>query len=160
MLNALNESHIIDYRHMNHFSLGKEINHWKLFHQKSEIENSTSIVPDLSKAITNFRRVFVAINFDHELTICISFYGDFRPDYENDCDGKIDIYGFNWSGTISTKKCCYGDYRLFYNESHLQIYVSNKSNTFVWFGLPKKLPASVITLNELSINSSISVAID
>ncbi|CAI2166403.1 14626_t:CDS:2 [Funneliformis geosporum] len=161
MLNAIHSSNIMDCKKMiNYFSLGEGKNHWKLFHQDSEIQYSTSITPDISRAIASFRRVFIALKFDHELSVCISLYGEFEIEEENDADGKIDIYGFNRSGTIIKKKSCTGGYKLSFNENYLQIYHSHKRNTFVWLGSPKHLQTDIISLNDLDVKSSLSVAID
>ncbi|CAG8652979.1 9974_t:CDS:1, partial [Dentiscutata heterogama] len=103
---------------------------------------------------------FVALKFDHELTICISLHGKFEPDSENDADGKINVYGFNQSGTIMKLKSCLDNYKLYYNEEHFQVYLTNKRNTFIWLGTPKQQVTRVVSLNELDVKSSVSVAID
>ncbi|CAG8517646.1 760_t:CDS:2 [Funneliformis mosseae] len=161
ILNAIHDSDILDCKKMiNYFSLGEEKNHWKLFHKDSEIQYSTGITPDISRAIANFRKVFIALKFDHELSVCISLYGEFEIETENDADGKIDIYGFNRSGTIINKKSCTGGYKLWFNDNYIQIYHSDKRNSFVWLGSPKHLQADIISLNDLDVKSSVSVAID
>ncbi|CAG8483906.1 5460_t:CDS:2 [Diversispora eburnea] len=160
LFNALHMSNILKPEQISHFNLGEADHHWKLFHMENEITFSTNLISDLSKAIANFRRVFIALEFNHELTICISLHGNFEPDLENNADGKIVVYGFTQSGRIKDKKFCQANYKLFYNETYFQVYVSHKRNTFVWMGIPKKLDTRVVSLNELNVKSSISVAID
>src|ERR1044072_5349717 len=77
---------------MEHFELHEESSHWKLFHQKSEVDISTCLVPDLSKAISNFPSSFsgdvlllkrpiepipairaVVATIDPEITVDVSF---------------------------------------------------------------------------------------
>ncbi|RHZ52425.1 hypothetical protein Glove_461g59 [Diversispora epigaea] len=160
LFNALHMSRILKPEQISHFNLGEANHHWKLFHMENEITFSTNFVSDLAKAAANFRRIFIALEFNHELTICIFLHGKFEPDLENDAEGKIVVYGFTQSGQIKDKKFCLANYKLFYNETHFQVYVSHKRNTFVWIGNPKKLEMRVVSLNELNVKSSISVAID
>ncbi|CAG8536683.1 5562_t:CDS:1 [Gigaspora margarita] len=160
LFNALNMSRILKPAQMRNFNLDDANHHWKLFHQSNESSLSTSLISNLSKAVTNFNRVFVALRFNHELTICISLHGKFEPDIENDADGKINVYGFNQSGTIMKLKSCLEKYKLYYNEEHFQVYLTKKQNTFVWLGTPKQQMIRVVSLNELDVRSSISVAID
>ncbi|CAG8586766.1 4785_t:CDS:1, partial [Racocetra fulgida] len=160
LFNGLHMSHIVKIMQMRDFNFGDANHHWKLFHQNNGNSLSNNLISDLSKAATNFHRVFVALKFDHELIICITLHGRFEPDSENDANGKINVYGFNQSGTIQKLKSCLENYKLYYNEEHFQLYVTNKRNTFVWIGTPKRRETSVVSLNELYVNSSISVAID
>ena len=163
LLNALNSSRILSAEQMRHFNLDSRDQHWKRLHLYSEDNQSeTCLVFDIWKSLSKFRRVFVAMEIDHKRIICLSFCGDFSAGSENDVDDRVEVYLYDKNEKINEKKRCSGGYKLRYDEGFLQIYEGDKTRTFVKLAVPQEVQrtsGSVISLNDLSIDSVISVAL-
>ena len=139
IMNALLRSHLISQAELGHFRLDEPRMKWKCLFD-SRVDRLERLLDVFGKGMELFHRKFLVLRIDTRLTIALYIPRKVSKYHECIVDDTVRLFSFphsdngmtNYRRTLPTKV----DYRLYFDDSGLQLYEKQRANTWVYINKP------------------------